>query len=133
MTVPWRQIALEPECWSHKDAAVLRLFCKRVAATYRIERASGYPADVFALRQYLSARSATYFFRISSSVDRALTDPLFKVCNKRNTDRWRSVISTHLIGGELAANIRLIETLQLERLLIEHATSVSAFRFEGES
>jgi hypothetical protein len=107
--------------------ASLRRFCEHVARTYRIHEERGYPANLFDLRQYLAANSDTYFFRITRAVDAALSDPVLKQCNRDHEHRWRRVISARLVGAEAESVGRIIQTLQLERLLIEHAMSQAAF------
>ena len=112
-----------------RDAELLR-FCGCVARTYRIDESRGYPANLFDLRQYLAMNSDTYFFGITRAVDAALSDPDLKQSNRDNELRWRRVITARLLGAEVEAVDRIIQALQLERLLIEHAMSRSAFTFE---
>ena len=111
-------------------AEPLRRFCEHVARTYRIDDARGYPANLFDLRQYVDVNSETYFFRISKAVAAAASDPALKRCNRDYETQWTRAITIRMVGAEAAAIDRMIETLQLERLLIEYATSCSAFNFQ---
>lgn len=107
----------------------LAVFCRCVAVTYRIHQTKGYPADRKYLRHFLAVRSATYFYRVSHKLDAALTDPDLKRSNAANRDRWRRLTGIALLGAEAQHVGRLIETLELQRLLIEHAFDRSAFRW----
>lgn len=111
------------------DEAALRLFCRNVALTWCAHRSHGYPASLVELRQYVNARSDTYFWRIARTVDESLTELELKLSNWENGQRWGRLCRLRVVGTELEAIPRMIEALQLERLLIEHAFSSSAFRF----
>ena len=113
------------------DEAAFRLFCRCVAITYRIHQTRGYPADRKYMRHFLAMRSATFFFRISRRVDRALLDPALKRTNAEYRERWMHLLGIRLLGGESQNVARLIETLELQRLLIEFAFHRSAFRFSA--
>lgn len=115
------------------DENAFRLFCRCVAVTYRIHQTRGYPADRRYVRHFLATQSATYFFRISHRVDKALTDPDMRRSNAEYRDRWARLLGVWLVGGEPHHVGRLIETLELQRILIEFAFHRSAFRFSSSA
>lgn len=82
------------------------------------------------LRQYVDVNSETYFFRISQAVAAAVSDPELKRCNREYETQWARAITIRMVGAEVASIDRMIRTLQLQRLLIEYATSRSAFNFQ---
>lgn len=96
-----------------------------------MHQAFGYPASLAELRQYIVHHSDVYFYGIAMKVDRALTDPDLKESNSEHMESWRRACSLRLVGSELGSIPRMIDTLLMERLLIEHAFALSAFRFDS--
>ena len=113
------------------DEDMFRVFCRCVAITYQVHQARGYPADRKYMRHFMAFRSALYYFRVSHRVERALMDPELKRQNEDYRDRWLRLLRVNLVGGAAEHVRRQIETLELQRLLIEFAFDRSAFGFSG--
>ncbi|HET7338365.1 MAG TPA: hypothetical protein VFK22_02355 [Candidatus Dormibacteraeota bacterium] len=111
------------------DEHAFRLFCRCVAVTYRIHQTHGHPAARKYMRHFLATRSSTFFFRISHRVEKALVDGDLKKTNANYRDRWARLLAIRLVGEDYETIGRLIETLELQRLLIEFAFHRSAFGF----
>lgn len=104
------------------EDASLRLFCRRVSRTYRVHQILGFPADMIDLRQYVDWRSGTYFFRIAKTVTEYIDDPSLRSFNHDRMRDWSRLLRVRVVGGDLRPVVtRMIETLELERLMIEMA------------
>jgi hypothetical protein len=114
------------------DEAALELFCEKVAETYRIHTDRGYPEDLNDLVQYLLPQSDIAFERIAGIVGCLLLDASLKLANLECVSRWQRLCRVCAVGAATGAVPQMIEVLQHERLLIEYAYFVAAFRLAVE-